>query len=377
MKLLFILFSLIICWTAYQPRTSDEFTPSLTDSIAFTDEVFFQSTQLGLDVWPALHSSNVIELHNQDLLVSWFAGTREGHTDVGLYTQRFTHDTQTWDAPFLVTNRQRTSVDLNRYIKKVGNAVITEIQDNHLMMIYVSVSVGGWATSQLNVMHSYDNGFSWNQAQRIVTTPFFNISTLVRAHPILNQQNEIWLPAYYELAQTSSQIIKLDTDNNIHFIQGIKSPNEALAPVLVIQDNHNIQVLQRPKPAGNIQVAQINLNNSGIKVNDFQNPVFTNPNASIDVISITQNLWLMAYNPLDLKRQALGLAISVDQGKTWMHKKWVEKRVTKPKSKKIEYSYPSLKMKKNGDIALSYTHNRKSIYLVEFNLAWLLSEDAS
>ncbi|MCJ8314341.1 MAG: exo-alpha-sialidase [Saccharospirillaceae bacterium] len=374
MRTLLILFSFILCVLAYNPKTEDNFAPAPTFIANISHDPYFSRTQLGLGSQAALHSSNVIELFNGDLLVSWFAGSREGHRDVAIYTQRFKQDTQTWQNILKVTDAQQSSVELNRYIKKVGNAVITQIEDKHLMMFYVSVSIGGWATSQINIKHSFDNGQSWDKASRMVSSPFFNISTLVRAHPIKNTNNEIWLPAYYELAYTSSLIIKIDKNNKIQFTQSIPTASEALAPVFLQLDESNIHVVARPKPAGYIHSTDINIEAKQISMLNNTNIDFTNPNASIDAIVLTQNLWLMAYNPLEQKRGHLGLAISVDQGNSWIHKKWIETEKQTTNGSNTEYSYPSLFLKQNGAIVLSYTHNRSSIILNQFNLAWLMSE---
>ena len=373
MKALLILFSFILCALAFKPSTVDTFAPPPAFIANILDEPFFTRTQLGFASQDALHSSNVIELNNGDLLISWFAGTREGHKDVGIYTQRFSQNSQSWQPIVKVTDAKQSSIELDRYIKKVGNAVITKIEDSHLMMFYVSVSVGGWATSQINIKHSFDNGRSWEKATRLVTSPFFNISTLVRAHPIKNTHNEIWLPAYYELAKTSSLVIKIDSNNRIQFTQSIPAPSETLAPVFLQNEEHDIHVIARPKPAGNLHSSEIMLNSKKISFHNNQLD-FKNPNASIDAIVITQNLWLMAYNPLQHKRSQLGLAISVDQGKSWIHKKWIETELIGISGRDSEYSYPSLILKQDGSIALTYTHNRTSIILNQFNLAWLMSE---
>jgi len=157
MRAILIFFSFILCFLAYNPTTIDRFASSNSVIVNSSDSPTFSRTQLGLGSQPSLHSSNVIELHNGDLFVSWFAGSREGHRDVGIYTQRFIHSTKTWQNIVKVTDAKQSSDELSRYIKKIGNAVITQIDDNHLMMFYVSVSVGGWATSQINIKHSYDN----------------------------------------------------------------------------------------------------------------------------------------------------------------------------------------------------------------------------
>jgi len=373
MRALFILFSFILCILAYQPLSQDQFAPPISNITNMSDQPFFTRTQLGLASKDALHSSNVLELSSGDLLVSWFAGSREGHRDVGIYTQRFNQNTKIWEPIQKVTDASQSSNELNRFIKKVGNAVITELETNHLIMYYVTVSIGGWATSQVNAKHSFDGGHSWKPATRLVVAPFFNISTLVRAHPVKNINNDIWLPAYYELANTSGLMLKLDEHDNVHFSKQIPTDSEALAPVLLVNNETSLHVIQRPKPSGNIHSTAIKLNNKHLNFSNI-NAKFSNPNASIDAIVITKDLWLMAYNPLEHNRSHLGLAISLNQGASWTHKQWIETDLHQPSGHSTEFSYPSLTLKKDGTILLSYTHNRTSIILSQFNPAWLMSE---
>jgi predicted neuraminidase len=86
-----------------------------------------------------------------------------------------------WAAPQKVVERSRATTELRRHIKKLGNAIVYRHPDGRLWLFFVSVSIGGWATSAVNLIESLDDGQSWSPARRLVTTPFLNVSTLVRS----------------------------------------------------------------------------------------------------------------------------------------------------------------------------------------------------
>ncbi|WP_206323709.1 exo-alpha-sialidase, partial [Pseudomonas viridiflava] len=85
-----------------------------------------------------------------------------------------------------------------KYIRKLGNPVIALAPDKRLWLFYVSVSVGGWAGSTVNAMVSSDMGANWSPPRQLVTSPFLNISTLVRAAPVFHADGSIGLPVYHE-----------------------------------------------------------------------------------------------------------------------------------------------------------------------------------
>jgi predicted neuraminidase len=52
-------------------------------------------------------------------------------------------------------------------------------------MHVVSVSYGGWSGSAINQLVSDDGGHTWPGARRLILSPLFNLSTLVRNQPTM------------------------------------------------------------------------------------------------------------------------------------------------------------------------------------------------
>jgi len=123
-----------------------------------------------------VHAPSLAQV-GQDIVAVWFGGTREGATDVKLYSDHKNFSNGDWGSDRVVMTPERTAETQHRYVRKLGNAVLAPNADGSLSMIYVSVSLGGWATSSLNHAVSTDGGLSFGDPVRLVTSPMFNLST--------------------------------------------------------------------------------------------------------------------------------------------------------------------------------------------------------
>jgi len=85
-----------------------------------------------------------------------------------------------WSPERMVASRASTQRALFRYVKKLGNPVAARAADGSLALFYVTVSLGGWGGSSITTITSHDEGETWSPARRIITSPFFNLSTLVK-----------------------------------------------------------------------------------------------------------------------------------------------------------------------------------------------------
>ena len=124
------------------------------------------------------HAVSTTALDNGDLLATWYSGTREGGKDVNIYLARFDSTERRWLKKQVIMTRALSAQGLQRNIKKIGNPVISKAPNGRLWLFFVTVSIGGWAGSAINVMYSDDDSQSWSTPKRLVTTPFFNLSTL-------------------------------------------------------------------------------------------------------------------------------------------------------------------------------------------------------
>lgn len=310
----------------------------------------------------AAHSSSFTILPNGDLLAFWFAGTREGNPDVKIWQSTY-HNNQ-WSMATPLVDPQMVSEANHRYVVKVGNPVIYRAANSDLHLFVVSVSVGGWSGSTLNHLISHDNGKTWSKPERIVSSPFFNISTLVRTSAISLSDGGFYLPVYHEFIRKYPELLRFDANGN--FIEQIR----------ITSKNHMLQPSLMPVGA---DTAFAYFRNSTTKKNESRNvfvsktidggktwtePVainLTNPDSSIIAINLNDGRFLMIYNQDD--RGHLWLAISND-GINWHPIYQLENTLND------EFSYPDIQI--NGDIIdVIYTNNRKNIKHVRFNRTWL------
>jgi predicted neuraminidase len=112
-----------------------------------------------------IHSASIVELSNGNIRAVWYGGTREGHSDVAIYTNIWNASSKQWEQERVAINLSKTHSGTKRYARKLGNPVITRGSDKNLWLFYVS-AVGGWATSSINLVVSKDEGESWGQPLR-------------------------------------------------------------------------------------------------------------------------------------------------------------------------------------------------------------------
>ena len=191
------------------------FDPSAYDYAARGGEAeHFERDFLFLDSpTPVVHSPSVAELSGGRLLAVWFGGAREGAGDVAIYAARW--DGSGWSRPEMLVDRQATERELGVRLRKLGNPVVYRGPNGRTWLFHVAVSIGGWSTSTIVFRVSDDDGTSWTPARRLVTSPFLNLSTLVRGRPLAYADGSLALPVYHELAGKFGELLRLDAAGRV------------------------------------------------------------------------------------------------------------------------------------------------------------------
>lgn len=316
----------------------------------------------------AAHSSAICVLPGGDLLSVWYGGTREGAADVAIFTARLKAGATTWDSPRRVVDRATAEVELGRSVKKVGNAVIFPDGSGRVWMVYVSVSMGGWSGSALNVKTSRDEGRTWTASQRLTLNPFLNVSSLVRNKPILTADGRIGLPVYHEFALKFPQMLWLTPGPGgsvlDYRIRNLSSQVGLIQPTLVpLDDDRMLMMLRDGSPERRLQTAYSADN--GWTWSTPQDCGLPNPDSAVDALRLRDGRILLVHNHAASGRENLRLSLSSDDGRTWQPRAMIESSAQK------EYSYPYLVEDQQGLIHLTYTWHRERIKHLEFNLAWL------
>ena len=321
-----------------------------------------------LESWPMMHAGSFCEQSDDTLAAVWYAGSREGASDVAIYfAMRPRHGT--WTEPRALVTVEIARMELGRYVKKLGNPLIFTDGRGRLCLLYVSVSVGGWSGSSLNMKDSDDGGKTWTPSRRLTLSPFFNVSELLRNKPVMAQDGRIAVPIYHEFLGKFPEILWLTPDVDgqrwSYTKTRITGGRSYIQPSLICLDAQNIQVLMRSCGLAKA-VGLCRSSNAGATWDPPQSLDVTNSDSALDAVRLTDGTILMAFNDKESGRAELQLAASSDCGTTWKRLATVE---SEPEA--AEFSYPAILQSREGNIHLLYTWQRKRIKHVTFNRAWL------
>ena len=317
-----------------------------------------------------VHAPTIVEGPNGALHAFWYGGSREGGKDVAIYGAQFDQGNGIWSDPRQVVTPGQTQKDLNRYIKKLGNPVVIVDESKRFWLFYVSVSVGGWAGSSINVKWS-DDGINWTPAKRLITSPFLNLSTLVKGNPIIYSDGHLVVPAYHEFIGKFAELIEVDMDGNVYNKRRLSWGREALQPSIRVRNSDQAQVYMRYAGA---KPSRVMLTETADKGYSWTKPIKTqlpNPDAAIAVLGVRggalEDALIMVFNNSPESRNRLSLGLSKDNGKSWV----VLHDFEYDQSTAERFSYPYMIQTTNGHYHLVYTWNRSHIKHVVFNNSWL------
>jgi len=320
---------------------------------------------------PFAHSAAAVELLDGTLRAFWFGGSREGATDAAIYTALYSPRARAWSGETVVVTPARLQADLLRWVRKVGNPVVVRDAEGRLRLFVVSVTFGGWAASSINLLTSGDEGASWDPARRLVTSPFLNLSTLVKGTPFVYGDGHLGVPAYHEMAGKFGELLHVTGSGRVTGKARMSWGNTSLQPVVVPRGAREAVGFMRyagPPPARMLVVRSSDGGQS------WSAPVKTalpNPNSAVDALRLADGSLLLAFNNTEGDRNDLSLAHSRDEGDTWRIVRRIEWSPRPESGRAPEYSYPRLLRTRDGDFHLLYTANKAEIRHARFNLAWL------
>jgi len=316
---------------------------------------------------PSVHGASVVETLDGGLFATWFGGSREGGKDVVLWGAEFYPGSLNWSAPRRIIGPAETRAALGRYIKTVGNSVLVRGEQGELWLYYVTVSVGGWAASSLNAILSQDDGKTWDAPRRLITSPFFNFSTLNKSAALLYEDGTIGLPVYHELIGKFSELLHLDNSARVLDKIRITQGRHSIQPsILALDGKRAISMMRDTGPSpGHVQVSRSE--DAGRHWLKEEKLALPNPDSAVAGLRRPDGSLLLVLNDTEAGRNSLALAVSSDDGQSWKTVRHFER----DKEDRSEYSYPYLIRSSNGTMHLLYTWNRKRIRHIAFNDNWV------
>ena len=309
--------------------------PALPDMQKPTSRVVpnLQAQFVSSEPGKAVHAPSVVELRDGSLRAVWFSGSREGAGDVTIQTAVFNNDSQQWGAESSLFDRNRLQRGLLRYVKKIGNPVIARAPDGSLNLWMVNVSLGGWAGSAISWSRSKDDGTTWSTPKRLVTSPFLNISTLVKAAPLPMTQGQMGLPVYHEFITKFAEVLQIDSNGQVIDKVRIPGSHTSLQPVVLASSAQSAQAFMRATQGG--QVMTSTTGDAGQTWSVATPLVLPNPNSALAGAVLQDGSRWLAFNPATAGREELALT-----------------RLDDPAVKKITVEPPEQNVKKASPLSI-------------------------
>ncbi|MCI0666491.1 MAG: exo-alpha-sialidase [Methylococcaceae bacterium] len=378
-----------------------------------SSEPWFRSSFVSTGITRMVHAASVVELYDGKLRAFWFAGSREGGGDVEIHSAAFDPERHGWSAEDVVKTRQSMQSDLYRSIRRLGNPVAARDPDGRLWLFIVSTSIGGWSTSSVNVTISVDGGESWGPVRRLITSPFLNLSTLVKTAPFFYRDGTLGLPIYHEFFAKYGEILRLDARGKVIEKLRLNDRWRTLQPLVLLESPYRAVALMRYSDRERPRMAiRVVTEDAGRHWSEPIRSMLPNPDSAIAGIAMEGGRMIAVINNNPVQRDDLTLMVSEDSGQIWKeafrfedrrplrdHKltfgeytadirrlfaesepelKISDTRVAAvghvmcdPETCRYQFDYPYLIRSGDGHFHLLYTWNRTYIKHIEFNQAWL------
>jgi predicted neuraminidase len=331
-----------------------------------------------------VHCPSICELPAGGLACVWYAGSREAVRDVSLYLSESplpesplsdappldaASSAPAWGSPRLVIDRDRAVADLDRFVDKVGNAVLFPDATGRLWLVYVTIGVGGWSGSSLNACSSTDGGKTFSASRRLSLSPFFNVSELVRAAPVLFDSGEIALPVYHECVGKFPEMLWLrpEGDRLLARKSRLAGGRSLLQPAVVpIGDTEAVAFLRDHRPAR--RLVEQRSSDCGRSWSAPKPTRLANPDASVAAIRLSTGAVLVALNHSATNRENLSLALHDPRSDEWRLITTLDRETGQ------KFAYPYMIQDSRGLVHLVYTWKMKRIRHVALNEAWIFAQ---
>jgi predicted neuraminidase len=318
-----------------------------------------------------VHSPAVVELSGGRLRAFWYGGAAEGAKDAAIYSAVYDPGRERWSQEVPLILKEETEKGLKRYVKTLGNPVVLKMGPDFLWLFYVSVSMGGWSGSAINLTTSKDEGKTWTPPRRLIASPFFNLSTLVKGRPFLFKDGTIGLPVYHEFIGKFGELLRLDRKGHVIHKNRLSWGRFSLQPVIIPTAGERAICLMRYCGSSLPRILSLNTKDGGIRWSCPKKTDLPNPNSAIAALRVDGGGLLLVFNNSEHKRDDLSLAHSSDHGNTWRVIYTFEKKTAMTEEDDRQFSYPYLIRDSSGVFHLLYSANKTHIKHVQFNFPWV------
>ena len=164
-----------------------------------------------------------------------------------------------------------------------------------------------------------------------MTSPFLNISTLVKGAPVFYQNGEIGLPVYHEFISKFGEVLRISAQGKMLDKIRIPASQTSLQPVLLVADTVNAQAYMRSGPATALMMSVTN--DAGKTWSATHAAGWPNPDSALaGVVTGAGQQWL-ALNPGTTNREKLALLQSPAGGSFDGVTPWIVELSSKPQAR--------------------------------------------
>jgi predicted neuraminidase len=299
------------------------------------------------------HPSCVTQLANGDLLLAYYGGAGEYADSTRVFASRLKAGTNNWSKPAVIASNP---------FRSLGNPVVWQAPDGLTWLFYVTRFGDTWSTSRIKGKLSRDGAQTWSDSFMVTMRE----GTMVRNQPIVLASGDYLLPIYHETgadteftgSDSTSRFLKLKQgEKQWHEIGKIISSKGNIQPgVVETSPNHLIAYCRRCgdyKPTTEGWTVTATSKDGGETWTEGNDSTFPNPNSALDFKKLANGHLMLVYNDHMYQRSPLTVAISVDGGQTFPHKRNIAEG-------NGAHAYPTAIQTTDGKIHVIYTSDKRT-----------------
>jgi predicted neuraminidase len=315
-----------------------------------------------------VHGASAVAIPD-GVLAFWYRAIYEGANNAELVSARF--DGRKWSPTQVVTNSASVSHDIGITIKSLANPVPFRRSDKEIWLFFAASRLSGWATCEIGLVKSFDNGATWGPAERVYASPFFNMSHLTKSTPFLFSDGRIGLPVYEEMDRKFPVLLVLNADGQVVDRRRMGHSGKIGYQPMIVPTTAStaIAFVRRLKSA---KAKNILISYTADGGQTWTQPAPTelpNPSGPISAIRYDASHVLMAFNDDPSAETNITLALASLDGKTFRRVGVIASAV--PKDQKHYVAYPFLISSAPGQFDVVYSRPMKTINHVRISSAWI------